>query len=259
VPARNRSVSSEPVKRPTSRSSGSRADYGVDEPRVPAILALAGVACLGIGLVSWRLGFWPGLIVFALAGISGLAGAASYMYTTLRGKHRAWSGILDSLDLEGGELVLDVGCGRGAVLLAAARRLPRGQAVGIDIWTRDQSGNSAAATRRNALAEQVAGRVQLATADARHLPFGAGTFDLVFSSIVIHNMHSAEDRRLALAQAFRVLKPGGQLVIADIFTVGAYPDELTRLGARSVSIRSLGPGAWFGNPFIRARLVEATK
>jgi SAM-dependent methyltransferase len=240
------------------RSNGSRADYGVDEPRVPAILAASGVAGVAIGLVVWRLGL-PGFMIFVLAGISGVVGAASYMYATLRGKHRAWARILDSAGLQGGEAVLDVGCGRGAVLIAAARRLQGGLAVGVDIWTHDQSGNSAAATRQNARAEGVTGRVQLVTADARHLPFGPGTFDLVLSSLAIHNIPSALDRRQALAEALQVLKPGGRMLVADIFSVAEYPAELTKLGAKSVSVRTLGPGTWFGNPFVRLRLVEARK
>jgi cyclopropane fatty-acyl-phospholipid synthase-like methyltransferase len=45
--------------------------------------------------------------------------------------------------------VLDIGCGRGAVLISAARRLPQGRATGADIWRlRDQTGNSQAAAQR---------------------------------------------------------------------------------------------------------------
>ena len=181
------------------------------------------------------------------------------MYTSLTGKHRAWTKVLDSLGLKGDETVLDVGCGRGAVLIASAKRLPRGRAVGIDIWTIDQSGNRAAATRHNAELEGVGRRVFLATADARHLPFPADTFDFVLSSLAIHNISSAGGRRQALEEAMRVLKRDGRLVIADIFGVRTYPHELERLGADGVAIRDLGPGTWFGNPFVRTQLVTASK
>ena len=96
---------------------------------------------------------------------------------------RAWARSLS------GTAVLDLGCGRGAVLLMASGRLTTGRAVGIDRWRKtDQSGNAAAATRRNAVAEGVADRVDLCTADFTALPFGDQSFDLVLSSVAIHNV-----------------------------------------------------------------------
>jgi hypothetical protein len=69
----------------------------------------------------------------------------------------------------------DLGCGRGAVLIEAARRLPTGRAVGADLWSgKDQSGNSPDATLANAAAAGVADRVEVHTADMTALPF-AGT------------------------------------------------------------------------------------
>src|SRR5262249_54945495 len=115
------------------------------------------------------------------------------------------------------------------------------------------------ATRENAEAEGVAPRVDLTTADARHLPFVDGSFDLVLSALAIHNIPTADGRREALAEALRVVKPGGRMMIADLFSVGDYPRELESLGAKSVAIRELGPQGWFGNPFVRTRLVTATR
>jgi SAM-dependent methyltransferase len=71
-----------------------------------------------------------------------LAVAAGYFYSTGPGKLSVWKELLDQLDLRGGEYVLDIGCGRGAVLVLAGRRLSRGRATGADIWRRrDQTGN----------------------------------------------------------------------------------------------------------------------
>ena len=123
---------------------------------------------------------------------------------------------LDELGLRGDEHVLDVGCGRGAVLMLAARRLPAGRAVGADVWRRrDQSGNSRAAAERNAAAEGVAGRVELVDADARDLPFEAASFDVVVSSLAISNIRDAGGRAQALREAVRVVRPGGRLRIVD--------------------------------------------
>ncbi len=71
----------------------------------------------------------------------------------------------------------------------AAQRLPRGRAVGVDVWsTKDQSGNAEQVTRQNAELEGVADRVELHTADMRKLPFDDGSFDVVVSSLAIHNV-----------------------------------------------------------------------
>ena len=97
--------------------------------------------------------------------------ARSGLYTSRRGKFLAWTELLDQLNLRGDERILDLGCGRGAVLLLAAQRLTTGRAVGVDVWRRgDQSGNAAMATRRNALAEGVADRIELHTADMTGAP-----------------------------------------------------------------------------------------
>src|SRR6185503_11971509 len=129
----------------------------------------------------------------------------------------------DGLSIRGDERVLDMGCGRGAVLTAVASRLTTGRATGIDIWsTRDQSGNARDATLRNASLEGVGDRVEVETGDMRALPFPDATFDLVVSSLAIHNIRSNADRKQAIVEGFRILKPGGRIVIADIRATAIY-------------------------------------
>ena len=60
----------------------------------------------------------------AAAGTILLAQTSVYLHTTLRGKLRIWERELDQAGLKGDEQLLDLGCGRGAVLIEAARRLP---------------------------------------------------------------------------------------------------------------------------------------
>lgn len=224
--------------------------YGVDAPAVPAVLAAAGAACC-LAALQRR----PGSVATAAAGTVLLANAAVYLHTTLRGKLRIWERELDRAGLRGDEHLLDLGCGRGAVLIAAAKRLPTGHAVGADLWTRDQSGNSLEVTLANAAAAGVADRVEVHTADMTALPFPDGSFDVVTSALAIHNISSAEGRYRAVDEAMRVLRPGGQLLLAD-------PWPMARKYARHLgrgTLRPLGPGYWYGGPWLGITLLRAVK
>jgi len=188
------------------------------------------------------------------------ANLCSFLYTTRRGKFLEWDAILDSLALRGDEQVLDMGCGRGAVLTAVAGRLTTGRVTGVDIWsTKDQSGNAKEVTLRNAAIEGVTDRIRIDTGDMRALPYPDGTFDLIVSSLAIHNIRSNVERKRAIAEAFRVVKPGGRIVIADIRATAIYEDALRALAASSVARRRLGWRFWWGNPFAATTLLTASK
>src|SRR6266478_5836577 len=102
-------------------------------------------------------------------------------------------------------------------------------------------GNAEQVTRRNAALEGVAERVELHTADMRQLPFDDGSFDVVVSSLAIHNVPGAGERARALREAARVLKKGGKLAIADIRHTRAYASELEACGLKITERRSRGP------------------
>jgi SAM-dependent methyltransferase len=244
-----------------------RGAYGFDAPYAPLLMALGG-ACL-LALSAWRLcsgdtNSTPRAITTFAPGAAGLwllLNAGFFVYATRASKFAVWADLLDRLDLKGDERLLDVGCGRGAVLLMAAWRLPRGRAVGIDVWSaKDQSGNAEQVTRRNADLEGVADRVELHTADMRQLPFEDGAFDVVVSSLAIHNLSGAGECAKALHEAARVLKPGGKLVIADIRHTRAYAGELEACGLKVTERRSLGVRFWYAaGPWAATRLVAAVK
>jgi arsenite methyltransferase len=243
-----------------------RGEYGVDGSfhRIPA---RAQMAILG-ALVATLSGFAALSVARGRPGRAGAAGsvaallvgtAASYFQATLAGKFAAWARLLEGLELRGDERLLDLGCGRGAVLLSAARRLPRGLAVGVDLWEPDQTGNSAAATLNNARLEGVVDRVELHTADITRLPFPDASFDVVVSNLVLHNVPGAAGRRAALEEAVRVLRPGGRLLLADLAFTRGYAARLRELGLRDVRRRSLGWRMWWGGPWFRTHVVTATR
>ena len=183
----------------------------------------------------------PGEICFVCA-VMFHFGATGYVYTTRRGKFQVWAEILLRLGLRGDEQILDLGCSRGAVLLMAASLLPRGKAIGIDVWkTNEQSCNALSVTQHNAEREAVAERVELHTADMRHLPFSHGLFDLVVSS-------------MAITEAVRVLKPGGRLVIADFHETQRYGERLRELAMTDVTQQALGWRFWYGGPWAAPKL-----
>jgi SAM-dependent methyltransferase len=180
----------------------SRGAYGFDAPYAPLLMTLGG-ACL-LALSAWRLyrgemNSTPRAISIFALGIAGLwlfLNSGFFVYTTRAGKFAVWAELLDRLNLKGDERLLDIGCGRGAMLLMAAQRLPSGRPVGVDVWsTKDQSGNAEQVTRRNAALEGVAERVELHTADMCQLPFDSASFDVVVGSLAIHNVPGAGSAR----------------------------------------------------------------
>jgi arsenite methyltransferase len=245
-----------------------RGAYGFDAPYAPLLLALGGTCLLALFVLrladSEGRAVVPHRISLAALGVGALwlfLNAGFFVHATRAGKFAVWADLLDRLELKGDERLLDVGCGRGAVLLMAAQRLPRGRAVGIDVWsTRDQSGNAEQVTLRNAALEGVADRVELHTADMRQLPFADGSFDVVVSSLAIHNVPGAAERARALREATRVLKKGGKLAIVDVRHTRTYASELEACGLKITERRSLGVRFWYAvGPWAATRLVAAIK
>lgn len=225
------------------------ADYGIDAPTVVKKLALIGGGLIVVALVLPFLFFAlvPGLFLVAAAAL--MAYGSKVRKLTLR---EEW---IDSLNLKSDEDLLDVGCGRGLLLVAAARRLSNGRAVGVDLWrSEDQSGNNPEETRKNAEAEGVFDKIELFTADFREMPFDDASFDVVVSSWAIHNVPDKDGRAQAIKEIVRVLRPGGRLMLVDIGPVGEYVRTLLDSGIKDVS-RS-APNFVFVTP---SWVVRATK
>jgi ubiquinone/menaquinone biosynthesis C-methylase UbiE len=179
--------------------------------------------------------------------------APLYIYASYKGKHDLWDYLLNELPdstFEGPSL--DMGCGRGMVLLKVAQRkkarsIPT-RAYAVDIFsTGDQTGNAPEATYANAASLDVLENVVLHTASfTEELPFADGVFSLVTSSLAIHNVNS-DGRKKAVEQLARVCRPGGQVLVLDLMgSVKTYQDTLLSLGWKDVSYEFGGVGVMFG-------------
>ena len=93
----------------------------------------------------------------------------------------------------------------------------------------------------------------------RKLPFANNAFDLVLSSLAIHNIPQREGRYQALDEAIRILKPGGRLIIADILETQHYAKHLRERGMTNVTHHLLDWCFWYGAPWVMTKLVTAVK
>ena len=222
--------------------SDEQANYGIDAPGLVRNFAFAGIASLVLGIYFYyafsvtRPALATVVLILGLVwGLWGLGSAGLMVWSSKVGKLKERDRILDAIPWRGDETVLDAGCGRGLLLIGAAKRLSTGRAVGVDIWQKGgQSGNSPEVTVQNARIEGVEGRVEIRDGDLRDLPLEDGSFDVVLSHLVLHNIYDREEREAALRELVRVLKPGGRLTIVDIWDTGEYARVLRASGMEDV-------------------------
>jgi arsenite methyltransferase len=213
-----------------------RPNYGIDAPNVLRNLFLFGVLGVVLALII-PAQFHVGSAVFKLrltflwTGIALLIEGFLYLFYVKKGKEYHHDKMLGMYAWRGDETALDVGCGRGLLLVGAAKRAPDGCVTGIDVWSNvDMGGNSEAATQRNLEIEEVAGRCDLVSAGAQEMPFADASFDVVVSNLCLHNIYDRATRERAVREIARVLKPGGVALISDYKKTGEYAAALRRMG-----------------------------
>lgn len=144
--------------------------------------------------------------------------APMYIYASLKGKHDLWDRLLKDLpDTTFQGPSLDMGCGRGMVLLKTAQRKKAiggcQPAYGIDIFNSyDQTGNAPEATYANVACLDLLDQIVLHSASFTDpLPFADGSFSLITASLSLHNADDA-GRKRAVEELARVCAPGGQVI-----------------------------------------------
>ena len=200
-----------------------KGNYGVDAPLAVFVPLAAGVLLMLAAGVRAHTFSWVGLLLLAVG---------FYMlYGSKCGKYKLREKILQRTIVRESDTVLDVGCGRGLLLNGLAQKLKTGKAYGVDLWSgKDQSGNGAKAVQANAQLEGTADRIAVQSGDMRSLPFADETFNVIVSSLAIHNIHGAAEREKALLEMARVAKSGCRLAILDLAHIREYAQVLSENG-----------------------------
>ena len=199
-------------------------DYGVDGSpfRIPLI-------CIGLWVLTIVLLIFPSPILKVLGALFLVSSllftviTVKFIYYVKVGKFRLRDRLVSMVDWKGNETVLDIGTGRGLLMIGAAKRLAGGKSIGIDIWSQvDMHKNNPQDTLKNARIEGVSDKVEVKNEDAQKMYFPDSCFDVVLSNLCIHNIPTKEGRERACREIARVLKPGGKVIIADILRLKDY-------------------------------------
>jgi len=214
-----------------------KADYGIDAPGVIRNLFIFSAIgflvrfcfpMIPIGNVNLDVNsfLWMGFTC-------GLMGIWMLLYSKY-GKLKHRDRMLNMIQWSGNEMVLDVGTGRGLLMIGAAKKLTTGKSTGIDIWNaEDLTKNKMENTLNNAVLEGVKDHVEIRNEDATNMSFTDQTFDVVVSNLCLHNIYTIEGRKKACAEIDRVLKKGGTGIISDFRNMRVYKDNFENLGMQT--------------------------
>lgn len=222
---------------PKTAGLSKKAKYGIDAPGVIRNLLVIGVvgAIVTVCFPLIKIGsveidtrsFLLSAVIFMVMG-------CLMLFYSLYGKFIHRDRMLNLISWTGNEQALDIGTGKGLMMVGAAKRLSTGKSTGIDIWNaEDLTGNNEANAINNARLEGVADKVMVRNENAMQMSFADESFDVVLSNLCIHNIYNNEGRNTACQEIARVLKKGGTAVISDFRHTRQYKKNFDRLGLQA--------------------------
>lgn len=160
--------------------------------------------------------------------------------------------LVKQVKIQPGQRVLDLGCGTGTLTMLLKRYYPHAEVIGVD-----GDGNVLQIARQKIREANL--EIHLNEGLAHQLQYQDQTFDYVFSSLVFHHL-TKENKQRACTESFRILKPGGEFILADFGQprnawarlIGLL---LMRLEEVTDNFQGLLPGMLFAAGFMRVKEV----
>ena len=165
---------------------------------------------------------------------------AALYWSSRLGKPREMAKMIDSLPWGGGEVVLDLGCGRGMGTIMAAKKLDSGYGIGVDVWARDRlTGNDPRSLLTNAAGEKVESKLSPLKGSSVQLPLTDSSVDMVISGVALHRLVPRRQRPALFKEIGRVLKEGGRVGILDAGNGEEYSRLMARTGLIEIQMRRM--------------------
>jgi ubiquinone/menaquinone biosynthesis C-methylase UbiE len=133
------------------------------------------------------------------------------------------------------ETITDIGCGPGYLLQAVANEFPENMLVGMDI-----SEEMVERAKKNVTSIGYRERIEFKLGSSDHLPFGDSTQDFIISTLSLHHW---DEPQLAFKEIYRVLKPGGQMLVYDLRRDARRMFFYLVWFAQNIALRFMGAGA----------------
>lgn len=212
-------------------------NFGLDAPKVIKtlfIVSVLSITLLAVLLVFYKEATFFKYIIAAFFLINFivniLIGTNMVLYSKLF-KIIYRNKLIEKLNINGNEIILDIGCGRGLYTIGFAELIKNGKVYGIDIWNPgDISENSESSIMQNIKITNTGEKIILKTEDMRSMSFENNYFDIVIGSFSIHNISNKNERKKALNEIARVTKIAGKVIIIDFKNIKEYKQYFLKNG-----------------------------